>query len=332
MAGESAVLNIIGAGSAYPETVVDNQLLEELNPGNAAAWIGEHTGITARRSILPLDYIREAGNGDAWAASKAARENPTDLAVRAARQAIERAGISTDQLGLVIGECATAFQTAPSEGQRVAGRLGLKVPAYDVSSAQGPICQHLDMLCSWKDQELPDYVLCVATNCPTYRVNYRSGLEGAYLGDAAGAVIVSSRHAGRLGVFASFFGTDVAARHVFELEKFSGALVRVDEFKQAVSARSAQMYNSLMEKHSPAPGTFKYIGTQFDYRLLERERIQHGLEPQHCWSNVQDCGYSLGSSAVCVLADHWDSIRADQAIVVTQVSPGVGFGYLLLRS
>ena len=326
------MLNIIGAGCAYPETVIDNQLLGELNPAHKTAGVLERAGIETRRSILPLAYIRETGNGDSWQASKVALESPTDLAVRAARQAIERAGIAAEELGLVIGDCATAFQSAPSEGQRVAGRLGLKIPAYDVFSGQGPVCQHLDMLSSWKEEVLPDYILCISSNCPTYRLNYRRGLEGVYLGDAAAALVVSIKHRGKLAVCGSFFGTDVKLQDVFQLDRFADGAVKIDEFRKIISARSAQMFNALMEKHHLTPGAYRFIGTQFDYGLLEEERIQHGIEPQQCWSNVRACGYTLGSSAASVLADQWAAVQPDQTVAVTHISPGIGFGYLLLRS
>jgi 3-oxoacyl-[acyl-carrier-protein] synthase III len=326
------VLNILGIGSAYPETVVDNQLIAEINSGLTADWIVENTGIEKRRSVLPLNYIRETGNGDAWRASSLVLETPTDLGVRAALMALERASVGVEEVGLVLGDCATAFQTAPSEAQRVAGKLGLKVQAFDVFSAQGPFPQHLDLLASWKEDRIPDYVLCISTNAPTLKVNYRQGYEGVYFGDAASAVVVSSRRKGKLTLQGSAYGTDVQLQNLLVLDKYNDALILVDEFKSAVAQRSAQILNSVIEQHHLLPGQYKLVGTQFDYRLLERERVEHGLTPQDCWSNVQHCGYSLGSSTGCVLAEQWEAIKPGQTIVITHVGAGLGHGHLVLKS
>ena len=74
-------LYLHGLGHAHPETEIDNRFLESLGIGTDDAWIVERTGIRARRTVLPLDYLRATRNRDVRAAdphgeADAARELP----------------------------------------------------------------------------------------------------------------------------------------------------------------------------------------------------------------------------------------------------------------
>ena len=58
------MLTIHGIGHFHPENEIDNAFLEELDIGTNDAWILERVGIRSRRTMLPLDYIRETRNRD----------------------------------------------------------------------------------------------------------------------------------------------------------------------------------------------------------------------------------------------------------------------------
>src|SRR5690606_9733170 len=97
---------------------------------------------------------------------------PTILGAEAARMAIAQAGISKDDIGLVIANCCTPVQTTPSEAQRIACELEIVKPAYDVFTACPAFALHMDYLNSMKEEKLPDYILCVSTATLTQHVNY----------------------------------------------------------------------------------------------------------------------------------------------------------------
>jgi 3-oxoacyl-[acyl-carrier-protein] synthase-3 len=65
-----ADLYIHGMGHYRPENVIDNAFLEEIGIGTTSEWIVTRTGIEARRTVLPLDYIRATGNRIRAAAAK----------------------------------------------------------------------------------------------------------------------------------------------------------------------------------------------------------------------------------------------------------------------
>ena len=57
-------LYLHGLGHFHPEVEITNRFLEDLDIGTSDAWIMERVGIRSRRTVLPLDYIRETRNRD----------------------------------------------------------------------------------------------------------------------------------------------------------------------------------------------------------------------------------------------------------------------------
>ena len=179
---------ILGAATVEPETTFDDDFLSELGIKKPA---GVET--TSRPSVLKREYVRVSKNKDVRAAQLNQLSSPTDLGYFAALKALNAANISAESLGLVLGDTATPEQTIPSEAQRIAGRLGLKVPAYDILGLGGALSLFFSRLYSVREETLPDYILLVTTNTPTVYTDY-SDAKSAYLfGDSAVAILVSPR-------------------------------------------------------------------------------------------------------------------------------------------
>ena len=83
-----------GLGHFYPENVVTNRFLSDLDIGSSVEWIEERVGIRERHTVLPLEYIRATKNSDVRAAQEASLYTNGQTAAAAARMALERAGIA----------------------------------------------------------------------------------------------------------------------------------------------------------------------------------------------------------------------------------------------
>ncbi|MGZ3457415.1 MAG: thiolase family protein, partial [Archangium sp.] len=107
---------IIGTGSYAPEKVLTNADLEKL-VDTTDAWITERTGIRKRRVAAP-------------------GETTSDMAVQAARRALELAGVQPEELGLIVVGTVTPDMPMPSCAAMVQARLGAKKAfAFDVAAA-----------------------------------------------------------------------------------------------------------------------------------------------------------------------------------------------------
>ncbi len=79
------MLYLHGIGHFHPENVITNRFLEELAIGTDEAWIMERVGIRERRTVLPLDYIRETRNREPRLAHEVSLYRNAQMAANAAR-------------------------------------------------------------------------------------------------------------------------------------------------------------------------------------------------------------------------------------------------------
>ena len=73
-------LHLHGLGHFHSETEITNKFLEDLDIGTNDQWILERVGIRVRRTMMPLDYIRETYNQDPRAALEAKGAGEIELA------------------------------------------------------------------------------------------------------------------------------------------------------------------------------------------------------------------------------------------------------------
>ena len=108
-------LHILGTGRALPANIVTNDDLA-LRVETNDAWIVSRTGIRERRF--------------------ATGETLTQLAVEAARAALERAGVSPQELGLCLTATVSPDCATPSQACLIHQKLHLPedCPAFDLSA------------------------------------------------------------------------------------------------------------------------------------------------------------------------------------------------------
>src|SRR5262245_22117611 len=132
-----------GFGHFHPENEIDNAFLESLDIGTNHQWIIDRVGIESRRTVLPLDYIRATRNKDVRAAAEAAVHSNAETGRRAALMAIERAGLSPSDIGMVIAGGCSPDTCIPAEAARIARALSLAVPAFDLHAACSTFGAHI---------------------------------------------------------------------------------------------------------------------------------------------------------------------------------------------
>jgi hypothetical protein len=179
------VISILSIGVSRPPNVLDDTI----------------TGKEQQQAVystLNLDYLKETANKDAVKAIHNTVISTTELGTAAALAALDKVGLSKDEVGLVLADCATPLELIPGESQRIACALSLKIPAYDIVSGSNAFHTFLQTLKSWKEDKLPEYILCISTNSPTQRINYSQGKERSAFSDGAGAALISTRKRGKL--------------------------------------------------------------------------------------------------------------------------------------
>jgi 3-oxoacyl-[acyl-carrier-protein] synthase-3 len=329
------VVHILGAGVAYPDVELSDEFLGEIGSDLEPSSRGllSRLGVVSRRVSLPLDYIEATKNTDALEGRKVATCTPTALGAAAVKQALDRAGVLPEQIGLLIADTATPHQTCPSEAQRIAGSLQLKIPAYDMVGGAGALPLCLETFKNWKPERLPEFVVCVSTNTPSQHVDYSKSSIAAHLfGDAASAIVVSTRTAGKVKLVDSYLRRSSAYRSLFTIDRHLSlsvdALLPANEICQMVT----QGIKRLKEKHDVDFGSAKLIGPQlFDGQMVSLAG-DLGIEIDAIVSTNQHFGYSIGSSIGAALATAWDGISSGEQVVIIHAGDGLWSGSVLLAS
>jgi 3-oxoacyl-[acyl-carrier-protein] synthase-3 len=324
-------LHLHGLGHAHPSNEITNRFLEELDIGTDDAWILERVGIRSRRSVLPLDYIRTTRNQDPRAALEAAEIGNAGLAARAARMALERAGIEASRIGMVIAGSSAADTSSPVEACNVAGLLDLDVPALDVNSACTSFYAQLFLLSMMQPDKLPDFVLLAAPDTLTTTVNYNDRASAVLWGDAAAAAVVSTRHPSGIELLGSSLDSRPSAREKVVVPRAGhfrqeGRVVQIFGIKQMT-----MLVNRLRESYGRPDRTFHFVGHQANLRMLESVRAACDVAPEHHHSNVEWYGNTGAASSASVISMNWEKWGERDDIAVAGVGAGLTWSSYLLR-
>lgn len=320
-----------GLGHAHPRAEITNAFLEELDIGTNDEWILERVGIRSRRSVLPLDYIRDTRNRDPRAALEAAEFSNADLARSAAEMAIARTGIEKADIGLVLAGNSATDTHAPAEACNVAEALGLEVPAFDVQSACTSFYVQLWMLSLMQPEKLPDYVLLAAPETLTTTVDYRDRASAVLWGDGAAAAVVSTRHPAPRQVLGNTLESSPAGRakvivprggHFFQ----EGRTVQMFGIK-----RMARCISRLREEYETDGRAFHFVGHQANLRMLETVRNQCDIAPDRHHQNVEWYGNTGAASAASVISMLWEKWADTDDVAVAGVGAGLTWSSYLVR-
>ncbi|PPG50987.1 MULTISPECIES: beta-ketoacyl-ACP synthase III [unclassified Rathayibacter] len=183
----SAYTRILGIGAARGDLVVPNDdLIEPINSSDE--WIRQRTGIIERRRA-------------------SADVHAVDLATAASLEAIEKAGIRPDQIGVVLVSTISNTVQTPSLAALLADRIGANpAPAYDISAACAGYTYGIAQADSFIRSGLAEYVLVVGAEKLSELVKPTDRSISFLLGDGAGAAVVGPSDSA--GISKTVWGSD----------------------------------------------------------------------------------------------------------------------------
>lgn len=185
--GELRSAGIISVGSAVPEKVLTNADLEKI-VDTSDEWIRNMTGIRERRI---------AAEGEAT----------SDYALKAAKLALERAGLEPADIDLIIIATITGDMAFPATASIVQNALGAKCPAFDLSAGCSGWVYSLAAANSFISSGMYDRVLVIGADLLTSITNWTDRATCVLFGDGAGAAVVGPVEPGN-GMLAFELGSD----------------------------------------------------------------------------------------------------------------------------
>jgi 3-oxoacyl-[acyl-carrier-protein] synthase-3 len=165
---------ISGVGSYLPEKVLTNADLERI-VDTTDDWIVSHTGIKERR-IAAED------------------EASSDMGLIAAQRALNNAGLTPKDLGLILVATVTPDRCFPSTACMIQKGLGApnSVAAFDLSSGCTGFVMGLSVASQFIETGAMDHALVIAAEKLTSVTDWTDRATCVLFGDGAGAAVVSA--------------------------------------------------------------------------------------------------------------------------------------------
>ena len=164
---------IIGVGSYLPTKVLTNKDLEK-NLDTTDEWITLRTGIKERHIVGPDELT-------------------SDLAFEAARNAINNAGINSNEIDLIIVATTTPDKIFPSTACNVQTKLGIKnCPAFDIQAVCSGFIYALSVADNFIKTNSAKNVLIIGADSMSKITDYSDRSNAILWGDGGGAVVLSA--------------------------------------------------------------------------------------------------------------------------------------------
>lgn len=178
---------ITGVGRYIPEKVLDNAYFESIVDTNDE-WITRRTGIKERHVSAPDEYT-------------------TDMATKAAERAIKDAGITAEDLDLIILGSVTPDYFTPAGACVVQGNIGaVNAAAFDYNAACSGFITGLTIAKQFIENGTYKHILVICADVLSKATDYADRGTCILFGDAAGAAVVSA--SGETGIITTEIGAD----------------------------------------------------------------------------------------------------------------------------
>lgn len=324
-------LNLLGIGHFHPENEITNQFLEDLDIGTNDEWILERTGIRSRRTTLPLDYIRTTRNADPGAAIEAAEISNAQMGAHAAKMALERAGVTASDVGLMLGGGCAPDTTSPAEACNIGALLGVESASLDVNSACSSFIAAVYMLSMMDPAKLPDIVLVVTAEPMTKTVDYNDRTASVLWGDGALAAVFSTKQRGIAEIVHSNLISDPAGHDKVVVPRIGHFRQEGRTVQTFAIRKTSDLLLATREEHLDKTRNFHFIGHQANLRMLESVCRRCEVPDDLHHSNVELFGNTAGASSGSVISQRWDKWTPRDDLCVVGVGSGLTWGSYLMR-
>jgi 3-oxoacyl-[acyl-carrier-protein] synthase-3 len=164
-------VKIVGTGSYTPETIYSNEYLESI-VDTKAAWIEEKLGIRERHIASP-------------------EQSTSDLAKIAAENAINNAGLSRNDIDLIIVATATPDRLSPSTAAIVQDKIqAYNAVAFDIAAVCSGFLYGMSVASQYIASGVYDNVLVIGADTFS-RITDWTSRDSVFFGDGAGAAVLT---------------------------------------------------------------------------------------------------------------------------------------------
>jgi 3-oxoacyl-[acyl-carrier-protein] synthase-3 len=316
---------VIGTGSYVPENIVRNADLAKF-VDTSDEWISERTGIKERRIST--------------------KENTTDLAVLAAGRALADAGLSGEEIDLIIVATVTPDYLFPSTACQVQARIGAhRATAFDINAACSGFIFGLTIAAQFIRTGVSQTALVIGAEVLSKVVNWDDRNTCVLFADGAGAAVVKR---GDQGIISELIASDgsgadkLICSSVPLKNKFCDFTKDRIEFiamnGREVFKFAARVMPECIEKILESSGYTldqirHIVPHQANIRILEAAAKKLQIETERFYVNIHKYGNTSSASIALALDEMAGNglLRPGDLIILVGFGAGLTYGALLLK-
>ncbi len=316
IAEPSKAVVMLGVGSYLPARVVTNAELVATCPGISPEYVYRVTGIQQRR----------------WAAED---EKPSDMALRAAEDAIRKAGIPTTDIDAIILSTTTPDQAMPSTACILQERLNLhSVPAFDLNAACSGWLYGVSVARGMILSGMASCVLTVGVDLQSRLLDKNDQSAYFIFGDGAGAAIFAAGSVGHR-VHQAILGADTRGLHMARREEPGYYIpnghpidpwIRLDG--PALFRAAAEHFGDLIREALKRTGWEArqvrwIIPHQANSRIIRAAAKRAGIAAERFYMNLERVGNTSSASIPLALCEVEESLNPGDKLLLCSVGAGM---------
>jgi len=314
---------IIGTGAHAPDRILTNAELEKMVDTNDQ-WIQQRSGIRERRIVDD-------------------KEATSDLAIHAARQALERAHLVPDDIDFIVVGTTTPDMFFPSVGNIVQHRLGFRrVGSVDLLAACAGSIYSLSVGAQYIESGKYRRVLCIGAETLSRITDFTDRGTCVLLADAAGAAVLEASEDGSGiidtdlysdGQFADLLympgggSRNPATRETVDARMHYARMKGSEVFKVAVRM-FVECAQTILSRHGMTAADLDlFIPHQANLRIIEAAAKRVGLPMEKVFVNVDRYGNTGAASVYVALEEAVAAGRVKRGDTLLLAAFGGGFAW-----
>src|SRR5258706_5865803 len=312
--------SISGVGSYVPERIITNADLAKM-VDTTDEWITTRTGIKERRMAASDEYT-------------------SDLAAHAALRAMRNAGVTAEQIDLIIVATITPDMPFPSTACLVQRKIGARrAAAFDIEAACSGFIYGLEIAQQFIMSRTYDTVLVIGAEKLSSIVDWQDRNTCVLFGDGAGAAVLQNRpHAH--GLLTAVMGADGSKSDLLYMPGGGSRCPATAEsvtsrvhylrmegketFKNAVQAMVTAANEVLRRCEIDITRIKCIVPHQANQRIIDAMGERLGAKPEQLFVNVHKYGNTSAASVAIALDEAVESGRVQRGDLILLVGFGAG--------
>ena len=306
-------IKIKGTGKGLPRRTMTNEDMAKIVE-TSDEWITTRTGIQHRHHVSQGESI-------------------TALTVAAARQAMENAGVTAEQIGACVVATLTPDTLVPSAACWVQRELGLPhdIPCFDLNAACTGFLYALHTMECLLNASPRKFGLVIGAEQLSRITNWEDRGTCILFGDGAAGVVVECREDWpSIGAVLGSHGTDQLLR-VPGVETDAPSLIYMEGtkvFKFAIEAVPWCIDQVLQRHGKTIEDVDFFVFHQANARIIDLVVRKYQIPLEKYYKNIQEYGNTSAASIPLVLSDLWDQgkIGAGSRLLIVGFGGGLTWG------